>query len=100
MAGQCARRARRHHRRLSERGGGGPGDSRRAARMNRRRRSSYGSVFILALIVVVLATGYTFWLMRPATAAVEDGSHMPPPEVGAGFAVTNVASIRPRPERY
>ena len=68
--------------------------------MTRGRRSSYGSVFVLALIVVVLATGYTFWLMRPATAAVEDGSHMPPLEVGAGFAVTNVASIRPRPERY
>ena len=68
--------------------------------MSRRRSHQYASLFVLALLIVVLATGYTFWLMRPATAAVEDGSGVPPLEVGAGFAVKNVASIRPQPERY
>ena len=68
--------------------------------MRPRRKSTYGSAFLLAIIVVVLATGYTVWLMRPATAATDEFGHVAPAEVGDGFAVRNVAAIRPRPEHY
>ena len=68
--------------------------------MRPRRKPSYAGAFILAIIIVVLATGYTFWQMRPASAATEEFSGVLAMEVGGGFEVRNVASIRPRPESY
>ena len=65
-----------------------------------RRKPAYGTAFVVAIIVVVLATGYTFWLMRPADAATEEFSGVVAAEVGEGFTVRNVAAIRPRPESY
>ena len=68
--------------------------------MRPQRRASYGGAFLFAILVVVLATGYTFWLMRPASAAIDESSGVLALEVGDGFAVRNVAAIRPRPESY
>ena len=68
--------------------------------MRPQRKSSYAGAFLIAIIAVVLATGYTFWLMRPANAAVKESAGVVAAEVGDGFAVRNVAAIRPRPESY
>jgi len=68
--------------------------------MRPQRRPAYGGAFILAIIAVVVATGYTFWLMRPASAATDEDLGVLALEVGDGFAVKNVAAIRPRPESY
>jgi Flp pilus assembly protein TadD len=66
----------------------------------RRRKHVYGGKFLLTIIVTVLATGYTFWLMRPASAAVDESAGVVPMEVGDGYTVKNVAAIHPRPESY
>ena len=68
--------------------------------MRPQRKPSYASAFLLAIVVVVFATAYTFWLMRPATAATDESSGVLAMEVGDGFTVQNVAAIRPRPESY
>ena len=68
--------------------------------MRGRRKPSYAGAFLLTVIGVVAATAFTIWLMRPATAAEKDHLGVLALEVGDGFAVRNVANIRPLPESY
>src|SRR5688500_3810671 len=68
--------------------------------MRRRREHAYGAAFLFAVAGLVLAAGYSFWLVRPASAAVVTSPGALAMEVGDGFTVRNVAAIRPAPESY
>jgi tetratricopeptide (TPR) repeat protein len=65
-----------------------------------RRRRRYEAAFVGVIAIIALIAGYTFWVMQHGASTRSAEAAVPPLEVGDGFTVRNVASIRPTPEAY